>query len=61
MSYKDQLTPHCNGFSISIQLEGQVARWLEKLQTYEFKIKHRKGKSHRSARKRKMEEQYCKL
>ncbi|XP_071579863.1 uncharacterized protein [Temnothorax nylanderi] len=30
-------------------LEGQLARWLEKLQQYEFKIIHRKGLIHRNA------------
>lgn len=29
--------------------EGQVARWLEKLQTYDFEIRHRSGKSHGNA------------
>lgn len=29
--------------------EGQVARWMEKLQQYDFKIKHRPGKQHLNA------------
>ena len=29
--------------------EGQLARWLEKLQEYNFVITHRKGTSHRNA------------
>lgn len=31
------------------QPEGQIARWLEKLQQYHFKIKHRPGKLHNNA------------
>ena len=31
------------------QPEGQVARWLEKLQQYNFKIKHRSGRVHNNA------------
>jgi len=31
------------------ELEGQLARWLERLQQYEFKIIHRKGELHRNA------------
>jgi len=30
-------------------LEGQLARWLERLQQYEFEIVHRKGQVHRNA------------
>lgn len=29
--------------------EGQVARWIETLSSYEFEIKHRPGRSHRNA------------
>ena len=29
--------------------EGQVARWIERLQEYDFKIEHRPGTSHRNA------------
>ncbi|KAJ8957203.1 hypothetical protein NQ318_007765 [Aromia moschata] len=29
--------------------EGQVARWMERLQQYDFKIKHRSGKTHGNA------------
>ena len=29
--------------------EGQVARWLERLQEYEFEVKHRKGEGHTNA------------
>lgn len=31
-------------------LEGQLARWLERLQQYEFEIIHRKGRLHQNAR-----------
>jgi len=31
------------------ELEGQLARWLERLQQYEFEIVHRKGELHRNA------------
>lgn len=31
------------------ELEGQLARWLERLQQYEFEILHRKGLSHQNA------------
>ena len=30
-------------------LEGQLARWLEKLQEFEFEVEHRKGQTHRNA------------
>lgn len=30
-------------------LEGQLARWLERLQQYEFEVIHRKGQSHKNA------------
>lgn len=30
-------------------LEGQLARWLERLQQYEFEIIHRKGQLHQNA------------
>lgn len=30
-------------------LEGQVARWVEQLQTYDFEIQHRKGRVHSNA------------
>ena len=29
--------------------EGQLARWIERLQTYDFKIEHRRGIKHRNA------------
>lgn len=29
--------------------EGQIARWLERLQTYDFEVQHRKGKMHGNA------------
>jgi len=31
------------------ELEGQLARWLERLQQYDFEIIHRKGELHRNA------------
>ena len=31
------------------QLEGQLARWLERLQEYEFVIQHRPGRKHQNA------------
>jgi len=31
------------------ELEGQLARWLKRLQQYEFEIIHRKGELHRNA------------
>ena len=31
------------------QLEGQIARWLQKLQEYQFEVVHRAGKSHMNA------------
>ncbi|KMQ86489.1 krab-a domain-containing protein [Lasius niger] len=30
-------------------LEGQLARWLERLQEYDFEVQHRKGESHKNA------------
>lgn len=30
-------------------LEGQLARWTEKLQQYDFEVKHRKGRAHGNA------------
>lgn len=30
-------------------LDGQLARWLERLQEYEFEVQHRKGESHKNA------------
>lgn len=30
-------------------LEGQLARWLERLQEYDFIVIHRKGESHKNA------------
>ncbi|GBN06648.1 Retrovirus-related Pol polyprotein from transposon 297 [Araneus ventricosus] len=34
---------------ISRETEGQVARWIQKLQEYDFEIQHRKGTSHGNA------------
>ncbi|GBN70607.1 hypothetical protein AVEN_61473-1, partial [Araneus ventricosus] len=29
--------------------EGQIARWIQRLQEYDFEIQHRKGTSHGNA------------
>lgn len=41
-------TDHLRIASIQI-LEGQMARWIERLQTYDFEAYHRKGIQHNNA------------
>ena len=34
---------------VQLQAEGQLARWLQKLQEYQFEVVHRRGRNHQNA------------